>query len=59
MLQVWNEMQQDFNSRTCESCEYFEGGISQNNCHCEYSMGYTYTDLTKFECCNKWVPKTI
>ena len=24
LLQVWNEMQQEFNSRTCENCEFWE-----------------------------------
>ncbi len=23
MLQVWNEMQQDFNSKICENCQHF------------------------------------
>jgi len=35
LLQVWNEMQQEFNNRTCENCQhYVESKTSQQFGHC-------------------------
>lgn len=57
-VKLINKIYNDFESRTCEGCSYFRGcSIDECTCDNELSMGYTYTDLTKFDGCNKWEKK--
>ena len=56
MLQVWNEVQQDFNSRTCENCKYIieESVITVMKCTYKHNdIIFPYKDFG----CNKWKSK--
>lgn len=67
MLQVWNELQQDFNKRTCESCEHWFMAITRdknnNNTETPTCMLFAMSDdeYTIFPDkdfgCNKWEKK--
>ena len=53
LLQVWNEMQQDFNSRICKNCSYLQRDFN-NTCELGISIPEDengFTDTT-FGCNN-------
>ena len=66
MLQVWNELQQDFNNRTCDSCKY---GFKESDTHILCNQDYYVTDAFGDDIyeplvfvsanfgCNKWEAK--
>ena len=47
LLQVWNEMQQDFNSRTCSNCKFL-----QENSTCSEVYIFDATDVMEIY----WLP---
>ena len=61
MLQVWNELQQDFNSKTCENCKFTGKSINEDYCECSIinandnmTLGGSPLTVKKDFGCNKW-----
>jgi len=55
MLQVWNELQQDFNSRTCESCKHYNISYLKEQ-YCDEQIILPFHHDKDFSC-NKWEKK--
>lgn len=55
MLQVWNEMQQDFNNRICENCKHYNTSyLKEEYCNEQITLPYHHD---KDFGCNKFESK--
>ena len=56
MLQVWNEIQQDFNKKRCPSCKWFQPMGEQNNDLCNNTSGSSHpVEFASADFgCNRW-----